>query len=216
MRFSSGISQPCQDASHIGKAVDYAGHRIVGMNLILEIDEAFVLCRDQRFEHLPHRHDALSYRDLALLALKIRQVLHVHVEQPRSGLADRLHHIRAGASGVPDINAAADARIHTLDRLQYIQRRMPQLVLGPVIVDCDTDVVFLYEFLNSRQSLRRGIAGDDDRDPRSLAVFELGPDVGIFILGKIDGARGVQPDARGGIVRQRCGFLLRDPSEDDL
>ncbi len=96
-----------------------------------------------------------------------------------------------------------------LDRLQYIQGRRPQLVLGPMIVDCDTDVVFLYEFFYSRQSLRCGIAGDDDGNTRSLAVFELGPDVGVFILGEIDGTGSVQPDARRGIIRQRCGFLLR-------
>ena len=80
---------------------------------------------------------------------------------------------------------------------------MPQLVLRAMIMDCDADVVLLYEFFYSRQSLGCGIAGDDDGDSRPLAVFDLGPDVLIFILREIDGTGGVQPYARRGIVRQR-------------
>ena len=34
-----------EHASHIGNALDNAGHRIVGVNLILEIDEALILDR---------------------------------------------------------------------------------------------------------------------------------------------------------------------------
>src|SRR5438477_2190593 len=108
-----------------------------------------------------------------------------------------------------DIDAAPDARIHVLYRLQHIERRMPQLVLRSVIVDRDFDVVLLYELLYSWQSFRRGVAGDDDGNPRSLAVFELGPDVGIFIFGEIDGPGSVQLDASRGIVSQRSRLLVR-------
>src|SRR5438552_2977868 len=133
-----------QYASHISEAGDHARHRIVGMNLILKIDEALVPSRDEGFKHLPHWHYALSDRDLALLALEVREVLHVHVKEPWACFVDRLNDIRAGADRMPDIDAAADARIHTFHRRQYIERRMPQLVLGAVIVDRDADVVFLY------------------------------------------------------------------------
>ena len=34
-----------EHASHIGNALDNAGHRIVGVNLILEIDEPLILDR---------------------------------------------------------------------------------------------------------------------------------------------------------------------------
>ena len=93
---------------------------------------------------------------------------------------------------------------------------MPQLVFRPVIVDRDADVVLLHELLDSRQSLRCGVAGNDDADTCALAVFELGADVRIFIFREIDGSGGVKLDASRGIVRKRGRLLLRDPSEDDL
>src|SRR5689334_18667049 len=170
------VPQTRQDASHISKAAANPGHRIVGMNLILQIDEALVSHRNKRFKHLPHWHAAFSHRDLALFALKARQVLHVHVKQPRACFEHRLNHICAGTSRVADIDAAPHARIHVLHRLQYIQWRMPQFVFRPMIVDRETNIVFLYELLNSRQRFRRRVAGDDDSNTRSLAVFELVPD----------------------------------------
>src|SRR5271165_1705571 len=61
----------CQDATHIGKAADHSRHRIVGMNLIFQIDEAPVLCRDEGFKHPSHRHDAVSDCDLLSLFSKL-------------------------------------------------------------------------------------------------------------------------------------------------
>src|SRR5437899_7866462 len=178
-----------QDASHISEAGDHARHRIVGMNLIFQIDEALVPCRDEGFKHLPHWHDAVSHCDLALFALEVRKVLHVYVKEPWACFVDRLNDIRAGADRMPDIDAAADARIHTLHGPQDIQWRMPQLVLGAVIVDRDPDVVFLYEFLDSRQSLRCRVARDNNADSRSLAVFELVADIRSFMFRELDGTR---------------------------
>src|ERR1700682_1299505 len=86
---------------------------------------------------------------------------------------------------------------------------MPQRILRPMIVDRDADVVLPDELLYSRQSSRCGIPGDNDLDTRSLAVFELGTDISIFILREIDGPGSVQPDARRGIVRHCSRFLLR-------
>src|SRR6266849_10967185 len=203
------VPQTLQDTSHISKAADNPRHRIVGMNLILQIDEALVSHRNKRFKHLPHRHAALSHRDLALFALKARQVLHVHVKQPRACFADRLNHVRAGTSRMPDVDATPHARIHTLYRLQYIQRRMPQLIFRPVIVDRETDIVLSYESLNSRQSLRRRVARDNDANTCPLAVFELAPDVRIFIFREINGSGSVKLDACCGIVRQCSRLLLR-------
>src|SRR6266478_4412234 len=187
--WSSGLARESharQYASHISEAGGHARHRIVGMNLIFQIDQALVPCRDEGFKHLPHWHDAVSHRDLALFALEVREVLHVYVKEPWTCFVDRLNDIRAGADRMPDIDAAPDARIHTLHGPQDIQWRMPQLVLGAVIVDRDPDVVFLYDFLDSRQSLRCRVASDNNADSRPLAVFELAADIGIFILREID------------------------------
>src|SRR5260370_37894276 len=151
-------SHACQDASHIGEAGDHARHRIVGMTLVFQIAKALVSGRDEGFKHLPHRHDALSHRDLTLLALKVGEILHVYVKHPRTCFMDRLNHVRARANRMPDIDAAADARIHALHRLQNIQRRMPQLILGAMIVDRDADVGFLYECLDTRQRFQLTLA----------------------------------------------------------
>src|SRR6266436_5668562 len=166
------VPQACQDASHIGKAADNARHRIVGMNLILQIDEALVLYRAKSFKNPLHGHDAVSHRHLTILALEVCEVLHVYVKQPRACSVDRLNYIRAGTSRVPDVDTAPHARVHTLYRHQYIQRGMPQLIFGPVIVDGETDIVLLHELLDPRQSFRCGVAGDDDANSCSLAVLE--------------------------------------------
>src|SRR5580700_3670835 len=178
------------------------------MNLILQIDETLVLYRVKSFKNLLQRHDAFSYCHLALLALEVREVLHVYVKQPRAHLMDGLNHVRARANGMPDIYAAPDARIQTLYRFQYIQRRMPQLILRAVIVDRDTDVVFLYELFNPRQSLRRGVARDNQANPCPPAVFEFAPDVGIVIFREINGSSSVKFDACRGIVCQGLLLLL--------
>jgi len=74
------ITHAAENSSHVGKTADYSGHGIIGMNFILKIDVARVLNRDQRGKYPPHRHNAVPDRDLTLLALEVRKVLHVHVE----------------------------------------------------------------------------------------------------------------------------------------
>src|ERR1700730_16944006 len=101
---------------------------------------------------------------------------------------------------MPHIDAAPNAGIHTLYCLQYILRRMPQLIFRPVIVDRDSDIVLPYEPLNSRQSLPCRVARDNDGNTRPLAVFELTPDVCIFIFREIDGSCSMKSDARRGIL----------------
>ncbi len=90
---------------------------------------------------------------------------------------------------------------------------MPELIFGAVIVDGETDVVFLYEFLDARESFGRGVAGYNYGDLGALAVFELAADVGVFVFGEIDGAGGVKLDARGGIIGHGDCFLLRIAGE---
>src|SRR5438876_11500482 len=97
---------------------------------------------------------------------------------------------------MPDIDAAPDARIHTLHGAQYIQRRMPQLILGPVIMDRHADVVLLYELLDSRQCLGCMVVRDNNGNTSPLAVFELAADIRIFILFEIAVSGGVALAAR--------------------
>jgi hypothetical protein len=148
------------DAAHIREAGDNAGHGIVGMNFILQIHEAWVLDRDEGFKHFPHGHRALAHSDLALFVFKVGKILHVHVEQSGTCFVNCLCDIGAGANSMPDVDAASDAGIHLLHRLQYIQRRVPQLILGSVIVDRKANVVLLHELLNSGQSRKCRVTGD--------------------------------------------------------
>ena len=65
-----------------GKAAPNSLHRIFGMNLIFEIDEAFVLRCDKGLKHLAHGKDAVSHTNLTVLSLEVGEVLHVDVMQP--------------------------------------------------------------------------------------------------------------------------------------
>src|SRR5258708_1616345 len=176
------------------------------MNLIFEVDKALVVGRDKRLEDLAYRHDSLTHGDLALLALEAGQILHMHVVQPRPNLVDGLHHIDPGTHRMPDVDAAPDARVVLLHRLQHIERGVPQLVLRSMIVDSDADVILLHEFFDPWKSLRRRIAGDDDRNARSLAIFKLAANIVIFVLWKVDGPGSVKLDACSSVVRKRLSL----------
>ncbi len=85
---------------------------------------------------------------------------------------------------------------------------MPQLVLWPVIVNRESDVVLSYELLDSRQSLWRWVAGNNHGNACSLAVLEFAADVRIFVFLEIDRSGGVGFHARRGVIRQRRELLL--------
>ena len=154
------------------------------MNFVFQINESVVLDRDKRFKYPAHRHDSLAHRDLAFFVLKVREVFHVHVEQAGASFANSLHHVGAGANCVPDIDATTDSWIHPFHRTENVQRRMPQLILGSVIVNRDANVVLLYKVFNSWKYFRRGIAGDNDPDSCAFAVFEFASNVRVFIFMK--------------------------------
>src|ERR1017187_7904563 len=109
---------------------------------------------------------------------------------------------------MPNIDTQAHAGIHVLHQLQCVQRRWEVLVLRAVIVDGDLNVVFLYELLQARQRLRCR-PGNDDRNTRDLAVFELPPHVVILILGEINGARSRELYARRSVFNGSRLDLLR-------
>src|SRR5216684_241215 len=98
---------------------------------------------------------------------------------------------------------------------------MPKLVLRPVIVDGEPDVVFTDELFDSGQSFWCGVACDYDGNPRPLAVLEFVANVGVFIFIEINCSGGVEFDACSGVVRQ-CSGLFRSygrcswPSPEEL
>ena len=78
-----------------------------------------------------------------------------------------------------------------------------------MIVNRDPNVVLLHEFLHSRQVFRRRIPRHNHLHSRSLAVFELRPDISIVILLEIDRPNGVQFDPSRSVIGQSRHFLLR-------
>src|SRR6202140_3793246 len=139
-------------AAHIGEAAGHAGHRVVGVDLVLQVDEAFVLIGDERFKDSADRHLAVTHCYLALLDVQVVQVLHMDVEEARSDFMDGLDDVCAGAHGVAYIDAAADSRVHVFDDLQDVERRPPELVFRTMVVDRDFDVVLLDELLYPRKT----------------------------------------------------------------
>lgn len=73
------ISHASQHAAHVSKAGHGAGHWVVAMDLILQVDETLVLGGDKGFEDRAHRHDSITDGDLALLAREAGQILRMHV-----------------------------------------------------------------------------------------------------------------------------------------
>ena len=129
---------------------------------------------------------------------------------------NRLHHIGAGTHRVPHIDAASHARVHIADRLQNIERRMPQLIFRPVVVDGEAYVVLLHKLLDARKSTGRWVSSDNHRDTRALAILEFTADVVIFILREIDRSRRVQLNAGRMVVVERFRLLRRIHRADDL
>jgi len=78
-----------------------------------------------------------------------------------------------------------------------------------VIVDGNTNVVFLHEFLDPRQVFRRGVTGDHDPDSGTFAVLKLAAHIGIFVLRKADGTGGMQVDSSSRVVSKRLCFFSR-------
>src|SRR5256885_678241 len=78
----------CDDSAHVSKALGDAGHRIVFVDLVFEVDIAFVADIYKGAEDCRNRHDAVSNRNLTLFYLAVGEVFHVEIEKPWSDLFD--------------------------------------------------------------------------------------------------------------------------------
>src|ERR1035437_1932681 len=203
-----GVPHAGQHAAHVGDAGDDAGHRVVAMNLVLQVNPARVFRFDQGFKYGSDGHDAFAYGYLALLGGEDGEVLYVHVVEARAGGVNGLDHIRACADRVAHVDAEDKAWFDALDGLEHVKRRWPYLVFRAVVMDRDADVVFLDELLQAGQRCRGRVTGHDDPYACPLAVLELGADVVVFVFGEIDGSGGVELYSGGGVIGQRLGFFI--------
>ena len=133
------------------------GSRIVHVFLVLEADVVGVPDVEEcpqhptNVEHAPPDFDRLGSFFLA------RQVLEVHVVEPGRARADRLGRVDAATGGMPHVDAYADPLVVLLDRLPDVERRGPDLVFRPVVVDGQLDVELLDHLVQDRQGSRVGL-----------------------------------------------------------
>jgi hypothetical protein len=195
------------DSAHVGEALDDSGHRVVGVDLVLEVDVAFVADVDESAEDGRDRHDAVAYSDLAFFDLTVGEVLDVHGVQAGAGFLDGDNRVRSRAHSVADVDAASDAGVHVLDGFEDIERRGPLFVFGAVVVDGELDVVLLYELFDAWQDLSGGGA-DDDGDTGRFDVVELGTDVIVVVFIEVDGSGGGEDESGGSVLSGAGGDLV--------
>ena len=74
-----------QDAAHVGEAFDDAGHGVVGVDLVFEVDVAGIVNLHERLEDGADRHDAFSDGDLRFLGSSVGEVLDMDVVEAGAG-----------------------------------------------------------------------------------------------------------------------------------
>src|ERR1700761_4922010 len=105
---------------HVGEALLHARHDVIGMNFVFQIEAAVVFHADELQKDLRNGKLPFPDRNLAVARfhwiriMRVGEILAVDIKHARAGLRHRFHDIDTGARGVPDIYAAADARIHVL------------------------------------------------------------------------------------------------------
>src|SRR5437879_8296368 len=87
--------EPGERAAHVGKRLFHSGQRIIGVDLVLQVDVAPIPDGLELPKDRSDRDDALAHDALTRRALRIAQVLGVHVEDTRTRVGDCPYHVRA-------------------------------------------------------------------------------------------------------------------------
>src|SRR5256885_5305253 len=141
MRTTAGRVEPGERAAHIGERLLHPRQRVVDVDLVFQVDVTLI---PDGLELLENRGDGdRSLADDALTGFgrQIAQVLGVHVEQSWARICDRPYDVGARPDGVSDVDAQPHPAIHVAYVFQGVVRRREVLVLGPVVVEGDLDVV---------------------------------------------------------------------------
>src|ERR1039457_298969 len=80
--------QAGQDAAHVEHGAQHAGQRVLGVDLVFQVDPALVIHLLELLENGGERHDALAHVALALPASEVAQVLDVNVDKAPAGQDD--------------------------------------------------------------------------------------------------------------------------------
>src|SRR6266576_1094883 len=173
MGATAGGVEPGQRAAHIGERLFHPRQRVIDVDFVLQVDVAPVPAGFELLEDRGDGNRTLADDALTPLGRQIAQILDVHVEQPWARVRDRPYDVGAGADGVPDVDAQSHPAIQIAHVLQGVVRGREVLVLGPVVVERDADVVLLGEALNAREQRRGGVRRDERHagGPRVREVF---------------------------------------------
>src|SRR3954465_5311194 len=111
-----------RDAPHEGEGFPHTGHRILGLDLVLEIDIPLVTDGAELPENLGDGHLPFPYYALAVGRVEVAQILGVHVVDARSRSGNGADRVCARPYSMTEVDAQSHERIHPLDRLQRVER----------------------------------------------------------------------------------------------
>src|SRR5437879_9585782 len=94
---AAGGGETGERAAHVGERLLHPRQRVVGVDLVLEVDVPTVPDRLELLENLGDRDRSLTDDALAAFRRQIAQVLGVHVEHPRAAVGDQMTGVAAGA-----------------------------------------------------------------------------------------------------------------------
>src|SRR5438132_1995859 len=81
--------QPGQNAAHIAEGPLHAGQRVLGVDLIFQVDAALVIHFLELLENGREWQVAVAHIALACLFGEVAQILYVHVKEARAGVRNR-------------------------------------------------------------------------------------------------------------------------------
>src|SRR5882762_4647063 len=90
---TAGGVEPRERAAHVSERLLHPGQRVIGVDLILQVDVALVPDALELPQDRGDGDDALTHDALTFRGRRIAQVLGVHVEQPRPRVRDRPHDV---------------------------------------------------------------------------------------------------------------------------
>ena len=200
------VAHAGKDAPHVGVALRHAGHGIVGVDLVFEVDEARVFLRDECLEDGADGHFAVANSDLAPLSWKSVRSFMCMLKR------------RGPTSWMASTTSVPARTVCPTSMQQPMRGSMPLMSLrtsrgegqslssGPWLWMARLMSYSLTNFSMRGRVSGDGIAGDDDLDAGALDVFEFAADVVVGGLLEVDGAGGMEVDAGGGVVGDGLGF----------
>ena len=137
------LSERRQNAFHEPHGFREAGERVVGLFLVFECRDPFELDVHERVHEARDVDDSPAERCPLSSRVRRGHVLDMQIEQTVSVTPDRAQQVSSDANGVADVDAQADPVIERFDSVVDALGRRKVPIARAVVVDRDTDVMFL-------------------------------------------------------------------------